>query len=147
MDYITLLETSFEFDSAPSECTPHRQKYICESIFNIYTYDTAMSRIMVDMILEVAEQITNNSTYNYLESSAEKYKQYLTVCHLPFIADHIEWGTSIRTVWWSHGAHYLDSCGIYWENGNQLMNYKIPDQKAFIEFMKAVAEFVVKENK
>jgi len=86
--------------------------FISDHIFNFITYDSSIGEGMAINALEVAVAINNGHTFEYIKSK-EKYKNYITMINFPFFLSKIEWGTSVRSAWWTYGPVKLESCGIY----------------------------------
>lgn len=64
----------------------------------ICTYDSDVDKLFIREMMEVIDVILQRTTFDYQESY-EKYLIYLRMVHMPFIADRINWGTSIRGAW------------------------------------------------
>jgi hypothetical protein len=59
------------------------------------------------------------------------------MCNMPFFADRLEWGTSIRGAWWSSKS--LASCGL-WDGDKQLLELNFAPGE-WDEFARALVEF------
>lgn len=93
-------------------------EYVGDFIFQFTTYDGEISELFARKALEVCEAVTNGSTFDYIRDPGN-YRWFLLMCNMPFFAGRLEWGTSIRGAWWSHGQPPFDSCGL-WLNGEQV---------------------------
>jgi len=82
---------AIEMDFDPGE--------LIAKIFNITTYDSAMSRIFAEQIVEVFEVIRDKNTFQYIQKSHEHYYRFLMVINLKKIIKLLSWGTSIRGCW------------------------------------------------
>ena len=100
MDYLELLKHSFTVETETSECPPSsRLDYLGDGVFDFITYESEMSELFAAKAVEVCAAINDSKTFDYIKD-AEQRKWYLLMCNLPFFADRLEWGTSIRGAWW-----------------------------------------------
>ena len=121
MDYLKLLEHSYAM-AAGDECPPEsRLEWLGEQVFDFTTYDGAMSALFAEKAIEVCDAITRRETFDYI-GSADGYKWFLLMCNMPFFADRLEWGTSIRGAWWDSKS--LESCGL-WDGDKQLLELNL----------------------
>lgn len=143
MDYIKLLEHSFEVEKAIEGCPPEtRLAYLSESIFDFTTYDDEKDEFFGRKAVDVCAAINDGKTFDFIKD-ADNYTWFLVMCNMPFFSQRIEWGTSIRGAWW--GARpgkpiELCSCGL-WVGDEQLtdtLNFSSDEWKRFIA---AVIEF------
>lgn len=147
MDYKELLEHSFDVERESNECPPKsRVAYLSESIFNFTTYDSSIDELFGRKAVEVCAAITNGTTFDYIKNQ-DDYEWFLLMCNIPFFADKIEWGTSIRGAWW--GAFpgkqiELQSCGL-WFGDEQIVDAMRFSNDDWKRFMKAVVEFASPE--
>lgn len=98
-----------------------RLEYLSDYIFNFTTYDGEMAELFARRSLEVRAAISNSTTFDYIKD-ADQYRWYLVMCNMPFFADKLEWGTSIRGAWWGEPPHRkieFSSCGLFLD-GEQL---------------------------
>ncbi len=136
MDYLKLLEHSYAM-AAGDECPPDsRLEFLGEQIFNFTTYDGEMSVLFAEKAIEVCDAITRRETFDYI-GSADGYKWFLLMCNMPFFADRLEWGTSIRGAWWDSKS--LESCGL-WDGDKQLLELNFAPGE-WNEFARALVEF------
>ena len=149
MDYLKLLEYSYEIEKENSECPPEtRLAFLSESIFEFTTYDGEMDAFFGRKAVEVCAAINNHQTFEYIEDG-DNYTWFLVMCNMPFFAERLEWGTSIRGAWWDahHGKQIeLRSCGL-WIGDEQLngtLKFGADEWKLFIA---AVVEFAQGESK
>lgn len=113
MDYLKLLEESYNEVKESDESLENRLEYLCDYIFEITTYDGIMSALFARKALQVCEAITTKTTLDYIENK-ENYKWFLIMCNMPFFSNKIEWGTSIRGCWWhSYEGIKLITTGIF----------------------------------
>lgn len=143
MDYLKLLEHSFEMDRE-RDTSMGRLEYLSINIFDFTTYDSAMDELFARKALEVCIAITDKQTFEY-QNDEEGYKWYLIMANMPFFVGKLEWGTSIRGAWWAlYGEKVFEvsSCGLY-ENGEQILEPLKFNKIQWDNFIKAVAAFVM----
>ena len=139
MDYKALLEHSYGMACRENECAPNsRLQYLADEIFDFTTYESAAAELFAKKAVEVSDAITNGKTFDYIENEEGRI-WYLLMCNMPFFADRIDWGTSIRGAWWNHGGTVLSSCGLY-VGDEQLLDAKLSGDE-WREFMRAVVAF------
>ena len=63
--------------------------------FNITTYDTGIDLELFDILIEIMEAILNRKTLEYINISKQNYRNFILFANI--IKDYIDWGTSIRT--------------------------------------------------
>lgn len=143
MNYLNMLEHSFEVEKTGRDCAPEsRLAYLSESIFNFTTYAPEMDELFAAKAVEVCAAINNRTTFDYIKEP-EPYKWFLLMCNMPFFEGKLEWGTSIRGAWW--GARpgrqiELDSCGL-WIGDEQLIDTLKFSTDEWKRFISAVIEF------
>lgn len=143
MNYLEVLEHSFDVEKKMGECPPEsRLEYLSEYVFNFTTYDSDISVLFAAKAVEVCAAINNGKTFDYIKDP-ESYKWYLLMCNMPFFADRLEWGTSIRGAWW--GAHpgrqiEFQSCGL-WMGENQCSDTMKFGREDWMLFIAAVITF------
>lgn len=76
-----------------------RLEFLSSEIFGFVTYDSGMDELFARKAIEVCQAISERKTYEYLESE-EGNAWYLLMCNMPFFANRIEWGVSIRGASW-----------------------------------------------
>jgi hypothetical protein len=119
MDYCRMLEEGWKESDINGPLG--RLEYLADYIFDFTTYDREMAELFASRALEVCAAISGGTTFNYIKD-AEQYRWYLVMCNMPFFADKITWGTSVRGAWWSEppqGKIKFSSCGL-WLDGEQL---------------------------
>ena len=144
MNYLDLLEHSYEIVGGISDCPPiNRLDYLGEYIFDFTTYDPEMSVLFARKAVEVCAAITNRQTFEYIKDPIN-YKWFLLMCNLPFFVKRLEWGSSIRGAWWSvqpGGRPFeLDTCGL-WIGGDQMADTIRFTKDEWEEFIRAVIQF------
>ena len=137
MDYQQLLLHSLNKELGWDESVS-RLGYLSVYIFDFTTYDDDMDEVLAEKAVEVCEAITNNTTYEYIDASPDNYRWYIIMCNMPFFAQRIEWGTSIRGAWWKPGIT-LTSCGL-WEDDTQIDKLEFSSAE-WASFIHAVAHF------
>ena len=139
MDYLKLLEHSFEVEKEVMECPPEsRLEYLGDHIFDFTTYDGSMSELFAVKAVEVCVAINDMRTFEYI-NDPENYKWYLLMCNMPFFVDKLEWGTSIMGAWWNYEIEYR-SLGL-WEGDQQLTEPMKFNQDEWKLFVAAIVEF------
>lgn len=63
--------------------------------FNITTYDTDIDLELFDILIEIMEAILQRKTLEYINISKQNYRNFILFVNI--IKDYIDWGTSIRT--------------------------------------------------
>ena len=143
MDYLKLLEHSFTVGKEVMECPPEsRFEFLAESIFGFTTYDSDMSDLFGRKAVEVCTAINDRKTFGY-QKEGDGYQWYLIMCNMPFFADKLEWGASIRGAWWDlHGSKMfeLSSCAL-WENDHQILTPLQFNEEQWKSFVAAMAIF------
>jgi hypothetical protein len=142
MNYLELLEHSYE-QAKQLPCPPHsRLAYLGDYIFDFTTYDDDMSAALAVMALDVCAAITAKKNFDYIQDEIN-YKTYILMCNMPFFADRLEWGTSIRGAWWDvhdNKPIKLNTSGLYIE-GKQECDWAFSplDWMAFINCLSLFA--------
>lgn len=143
MYYLNLLRHSFAVESESGECPPEsRLAYLSRNVFDFTTYDSEMDELFAAKAVEACVAISNGTTHEYI-SDAENYKWYLLMCNMPFFAERLEWGTSIRGAWWGGQSGNLigfQSCGL-WDGDRQLSEPMPFSTNEWLKFIGAVIEF------
>ncbi|MFH1625922.1 MAG: hypothetical protein ABID54_12320, partial [Pseudomonadota bacterium] len=84
-------------------------------------------------------------TFDYIESE-EGNLWYLIMVNMPFFAEKLNWGTSIRGAWWDlwgNEKFTVNSCAIFQEY-EQLLEISF-SEKEWPEFINAMIAFAEKE--
>lgn len=63
--------------------------------FNITTYDADIDLELFDILIEIMEAILKQKTLEYINISKQNYRNFILFVNI--IKDYIDWGTSIRT--------------------------------------------------
>lgn len=63
--------------------------------FNITTYDTDIDLELFDILIEIMEAILKQKTLEYINISKQNYRNFILFVNI--IKEYIDWGTSIRT--------------------------------------------------
>ena len=134
MNYLKLLEESYEENSNFDNEEETRYSYLSSYIFDFTTYDSNVDKLFVTTALEVCEAVSTRTTFDYIKEQSG-YEKFITMCNMPFFINKLEWGTSIRGAWWDKNKYILESCGI-WIDGEQRIYLEIEDWISFIEAMK-----------
>lgn len=78
-----------------------RKTYIVENIFNMTTYDTRLSVMFSDTIVEVMRVIYERRNFEYIKDK-NNYVKFILVANMLDWMHMIEWGTSIRGCWFDN---------------------------------------------
>lgn len=143
-EYRRMLEEGYE--AIASTDPIGRLEYLSDYIFNFTTYDGAMAELFANKAMEVCAAISDRTTFDYIKD-AEQYRWYLVMVNMPFFADKLEWGTSIRGAWWGEPPHKkieFSSCGLFLD-GEQLHETMEFTRDQWREFIAAVLAFGVEE--
>jgi len=139
MDYLELLNNSYDTERLYSGCSPEsRLEYLGDDIFEFTTYDGEMSVLFAKKAIEVCIAITERTTFEYIKDP-ENYRWYLLMVNMPFFAERIEWGSSVRGAWWHHKVSFR-SFGL-WNGGEQMAEEMTFNQEEWKAFIRAVIEF------
>ncbi len=138
-DYYGILSHSFEIERGLECGAESRLVYLSDHIFDFTTYDSEMSEIFAAKAVEVCGAINDAKIFDYI-ANAENYKWFLLMCNMPFFAQRLNWGTSIRGAWWDYREHRLSSCGI-WNGFEQVMELKFRDVDEWKRFIAAIVTF------
>ena len=141
--YRQLLEEGFEQCRHEGGGDPHaRLEFLSDHIFNFTTYDGELAELFAIRALEVCSAISSKKTFEYIKDQ-EQYRWYLAMVNMPFFADRLEWGTSIRGAWWGwypRKTTEYSSCGL-WQDDEQLHETIEFTEPQWIEFIAAILEF------
>lgn len=107
--YTFLLDTMYKF-AIETDCVAPESKleFVGNHIFDFTTYDSDLDAKFAGRMLEVVEAIANRTTFEYHGQGQEKYENYILMCNMPFLANKIEWGTSIRGAWFDAAPFSID---------------------------------------
>lgn len=142
MTYLKLLNDGYDACKEQSSYEVSKFEYLSDYIFDFTTYQSDMSELFGRKAVEVALAITGASTYKYIEND-ENCMWYLIMCNMPFFADRIEWGTSIRGAWWNI-SDLFETTGL-WHGQGQVTALDI-DDKGWCDFMLAIEDFVKEDT-
>jgi len=140
MDYLKLLEESYR-EQQREDALLSRLEYLSVHVFDFTTYDSSLDDFFAEKALEVCRAITVGETFEYIKDD-ENYKWFVAMCNMPFFADKIDWGGSIRGAWWSMYGGFkfeIESCGL-WQDGRQLKILRL-DAKNWLFFLEALDAF------
>lgn len=146
MDWLKILNESYEETKAWSNATDTRLEYLGDWIFDFTTYDGGMAELFASKALEVCDAITNKTTFDYIKDE-RSYEWFLLMCNIPFFSSKIEWGTSIRGCWWDSYKEgiKLDTCGIF-VDGEQVTEHTF-NENEWLEFLNAMELFSQQDDK
>lgn len=83
-------------DGAESE---NKYEWCSNYVFDFATYDAELDEIFIKKIFEVCKAVLERRTFEFIEESDEKYRQFIIVCQIFYKFNWISWGTSIRGAW------------------------------------------------
>ena len=124
-----------------------RLAYLSEYIFKFTTYETTYSELFATKALEVCTAINDRKTFEYI-NNPEGHLWFLLMCNMPFFRSKLNWGTSIRSAFWSASPNEnieLRSCGL-WLDGKQLHETMEFTCEQWHEFIAAVLAFACEET-
>ena len=139
--YLRMLNEGFAEEGSFSGETS-RLEYLSEHIFDFTTYESKFSELFAKKALEVCAAISDGKTFEYI-ANPDGRLWYLLMVNMPFFADKLEWGTSIRGAWWGEPPHskiQFSSCGLFLD-GEQLSETMEFTADEWKEFIAAVLEF------
>lgn len=142
MDYLKLLQESHK-ETAENRDDPTLEKleFLADDIFGFTTYDNVVSSMMAQKALEVCKAISEKKTFDYI-ASEEGNLWYLVMVNMPFFANRLEWGTSIRGAWWDlwgDKEFTIKSCGLFY-NGEQILELNL-NETEWPKFIEAMIKF------
>lgn len=77
-----------------------RRDFIIEQLFNLATYDTHISSIFNESLIEVMRVIYERRNFEYIKDE-KNYIKFILVANKLDEYNMIEWGTSIRGCWFT----------------------------------------------
>ena len=83
-----------------------KSEYLAEVVFELAVYDESICEKLATKILDVIESILEGKTFQYIQLSEKHYEDFILLCNIPFLAEKIEWGTSIRGAWFDDSLEY-----------------------------------------
>lgn len=143
--YKLALENGFA-ECLTRECPPeNRLEFLGDQVFNFTTYHGDISALFARKAVEVCVAILRRTTFKYIEDE-DNYRWYLIMCNMPFFADRIDWGTSIRGAWFEHGMVEFECCALYVEGKqyHETLKFTGDEWRGFIQ---AIIEFAAPEMK
>lgn len=141
-DYGALLEHSYQVERSFNDGQLSRLEFLSRGIFEFTTYESEMDELFAAKAIEVCQAITDRRTFEYIDSRENRI-WYLMMCNMPFFANRLEWGTSIRGAWWASCPGIileLDSCGL-WIGEEQITEGLEFTPEEWERFIRAVIAF------
>ena len=114
-----------------------KQAYLSDYIFDITTYSDELSDFYGEKCIEICKAMRESETFEYINDE-ENYKWFIILLNIPFFADRINWGTSIRGAWFEGEGEY-ESTGLY-SDDKQIWKFVFTHED-FEEFIDTVIEF------
>lgn len=136
MNFEKLLEDGF---AASLDIAQTRLEYLSELIFDFTTYDSEKAEEFAMRAVEVCEAISAGATFDYIADPVQ-YRWYLLMVNMPFFADRLSWGTSIRGAWWDHETFTYSSCGLY-DGERQVHETLTLERPEWLAFIAAIVKF------
>lgn len=142
-DYAALLLNSYERTKEYSECPPEsRLQYLADYIFDFTTYEDEAAILFATKAVEVCRAVLTGATYEYI-GTHENRMWYLLMCNMPFFAERIDWGGSIRGAWWGYDIVY-SSMGL-WDGDVQMYDEYSFEDDEWRSFIQAIIDFAAPE--
>lgn len=148
MDYLQLLNHSFEMEMVCENPCLTKLAFLSQNIFEFTTYDRQKDELFGRKAIEVCHAISTRTTFEYIRDS-DAYTWYLVMCNMPFFAHKITWGTSIRGAsWGTNDARpiSLDVLGL-WDGDTAIIKPIDFSNAEWAKFINALLEFVDDEIK
>ena len=104
-------ENELDCGCEENDFTPLEWKliWLCDDVFDLTTYDLALSMDYGKAILEVMTAIRDRKTFEYINANNEaNYSKYIAVCNWFNLHNLIDWGTSIRGAWFEFNRYDKD---------------------------------------
>jgi hypothetical protein len=100
------IEKLNELYSDDADIYQSKLEFVGECIFNFTTDESDVSENFASLMLEVIRSILDRTTFKYQSQSEDHKMNYLLMVNMPFLADKLSWGTSIRGAWFDTGYSY-----------------------------------------
>ncbi len=142
-DYGSLLAHSYEVERISSmhePCGGHnlsKLEYLSEYIFQFVTYHSEIAEKLAMRAVEVCAAITLRTTFEYIREPI-RYEWFIVMCNMPFFADRITWGSSIRGAFWDQCS--FTSTGLWVGDDQMSEEIDFPDEE-WSRFCRAIIEF------
>ena len=134
MKYYEVIKNDYEDERLyPNQDGLTFTEYLASSVFGFNTYESDVESTLVEWAVMASKSILARTTFELIKSNACNFA-YLTILQTCFFSDKIEWGTSIRGVWF----HIDKPCKI--------SNFTISKTEDLIEFMSDIVT-LYEENK
>jgi hypothetical protein len=140
MNYKALLDEKFEESKSYAGCETQID-FVGDVIFEFTTYDSNINELFTRKMIEVLKCILEKSNFQYQDASEGNYLNYLTMVNMPFLADKLEWGSSIRGAWFDEYGHHSEQQPTSYH----IYNFEIPKKDITI-FIKDLIEWVYLDN-
>ena len=149
--YSSMLEDGYSFfreSRHPEECS--RLEFLSDYIFDFTTYDSEIAEFFAIRAIQVCRAINDRTTFQFIEDP-DNYRWYLLMCNMPFFADKISWGTSVRGAFWQAPFEFERGdrvnikpslCGLF-DGKEQLLGMEFTLEE-WRDFIKALIEFAAK---
>lgn len=144
-DFVGMFEESLvEMKSRVSEPEYYTAiNLIGEGVFDFTTYESEVLKKLTLDALQVCWVISTKTNFDFIANDSGNLK-YLTMVNMPFFANRLEWGTSIRGAWWDHGWQELETNELIFQE-KQLQKLRF-QPLAWEKFLHAASEFFTKHE-
>lgn len=92
-----------------------KHSFLASNIFKFDTYDYEIDIYLSKKMLEVIGAILEKENYNYLKKDRENYINYMLMCNSIFLKKHLDWGTSIRSCFFTDQKIDIEFEGKYYQ--------------------------------
>lgn len=111
IDFARVLEESFLIPDGSGYFYATRIQFLAREVFNLTTYESDFDELIGQEIFDVCMAITHKRNFDFVKDDEARGK-YLRCVNMQFFKNRLDWGTSIRSAWWSHGGQVLETCGL-----------------------------------
>jgi len=140
IDYLKMLEDGHSaMDEIHGYGRTSRHEYLSEHIFQFIAYENRMAELFASKALDVCVAITERKVFDYLGDSDENRMWFLLMCNMPFFANRIDWGTSVRCAWWVYPVN-LGSEALFL-GGQQVSGTMVMGFDEWREFVSAMVDY------
>ena len=143
MNFDKLLEDGFANIRDTLDADASRLEYLSDHIFDFTTYDSEKAEEFAMRAVEGCEAISAGATFDYIADPVQ-YRWYLLMVNMPFFADRLSWGTSIRGAWWDQETFTYSSCGLY-DGERQVRETLTLERPEWLAFIAAIVKFAKAE--
>ena len=141
-NYRRMLEEGHEAtDAFIGQGRTSRLVFLSDHIFDFLTYEDEYSELFAKKAIEVCAAISNGKTHDYIKEP-EGRLWYLLMVNMPFFANKLTWGSSIRGAWWEPPPNKkITFLGYLVLDGKRLLEQMEFTREEWLEFIGAIVEF------